>query len=307
MISPNENIEPIVPMGLLAEVLSCDIRWKDGSLQVLHPNRGELPVSSSERCPQVPRRLALELIREMEDAKVGVPQFAEGFEAEVSWMRSLLESHPVLSGLPSWIKKRLIVQPGEWSDLPVNRRLRKTMRREGFAVHLFAGEESGFTLSRALQQLGARDGWLLELDVLRGESHDLLKDRGCYSGLLRSALEAEGDCGWAKLQDKEHPATPTYQRTPRCAEANQGVGRRRIWERGHHRGRGKDFGRRRCTSLENGVFVHGSSLCRQGEGDGPAGALQFGATSIAEGVQPRGCELLGHNGMEGAQERVRVL
>ena len=191
MISPNENIEPIVPMGLLAEVLSCDIRWKDGSLQVLHPNRGELPVSSSERCPQVPRRLALELIREMEDAKVGVPQFAEGFEAEVSWMRSLLESHPVLSGLPSWIKKRLIVQPGEWSDLPVNRRLRKTMRREGFAVHLFAGEESGFTLSRALQQLGARDGWLLELDVLRGESHDLLKDRGCYSGLLRSALEGK--------------------------------------------------------------------------------------------------------------------
>ena len=54
MISPHEKIEPIVPMGLLAEVLSCQISWKDEGVQVFHPNRGELPVSSSERCPQIP-------------------------------------------------------------------------------------------------------------------------------------------------------------------------------------------------------------------------------------------------------------
>eukprot|EP00435_Cladocopium_sp_Y103_P030730 s947_g7.t1 len=191
MISPNSRVEPIVPMGLLAEELQCTIEWKDGNFQVLHPHRGSLPVVSSERCPQIPRQLALELIREMEDKRMGIPREAKDFEAEVTWMKSLVESHPILSSLPTWLKKRLVVQPGEWSDLPANRRLRRTMRREGYAVHMFAGKSEGFTLGRALQQLGAKDGWLLELDIHRGEQHDLLKDKGAYSGLLRSALEGK--------------------------------------------------------------------------------------------------------------------
>ncbi|CAL1129507.1 unnamed protein product [Cladocopium goreaui] len=191
MISPNSRVQPIVPMGLLAEVLNCTIDWKGGSLQVHHPQRGALPVVSSERCPQVPRQLALELIREMEDVKMGIPQQVQGFEAEVTWMKSLIESHPVLASLPGWVKERLVVSPGEWADLPVNRRLRKMMRREGFAVHMFAGESTGFTLARALQQLGAKEGWLLELDIQRGEGHDLLRDKGAYSGLLRCALEGK--------------------------------------------------------------------------------------------------------------------
>ena len=122
---------------------------------------------------------------------MGIPQQARGFEAEVKWMKSLVESHPVLASLPTWVKERLAVQPGDWTDLPVNRRLRKMMRREGFTVHMFAGESSGFTLARALQQLGAKEGWLLELDLQRGEGHDLLHDKGAYSGLLRCALEGK--------------------------------------------------------------------------------------------------------------------
>ena len=191
LISPNAKVQPIVPMGLLAEVLNCTIDWKGGSLQIHHPRRGALPVISSERCPQIPRQLALEIIREMEDTKMGIPQQARGFEAEVKWMKSLVESHPVLASLPTWVKERLAVQPGDWTDLPVNRRLRKMMRREGFTVHMFAGESSGFTLARALQQLGAKEGWLLELDLQRGEGHDLLHDKGAYSGLLRCALEGK--------------------------------------------------------------------------------------------------------------------
>ena len=114
-----------------------------------------------------------------------------------------LKSHggkPSSAGITStWVKDRLVVHPGEWTDLPVNRRLRKMMRREGFAVNMFAGESSGFTLARALQQLGAKEGWFLELDILRGEGHDLLCDKGAYSGLLRLLWKERSKPRWEAL------------------------------------------------------------------------------------------------------------
>ena len=58
-------------------------------------------------------------------------------------------------------------------------------------AHLYAGADSGFTLKRAWKQLGGREDVLLELDVVRGKDHNMLLNKGAYSGLLRSALEGK--------------------------------------------------------------------------------------------------------------------
>ena len=44
-----------------------------------------------------------------------------------------------------------------------------------------------------MQKHGGGEGRLLEIDVLRGEGHDLLCDQGIYSGLLRCAVEGKLD------------------------------------------------------------------------------------------------------------------
>ena len=149
MISEEEDIEPILPMGMLTEVLGCDVTWSKGSIQVVHPEYGRLPVEEVDGCPQLPRKIALQLIGELEDVKKGMKfKEVEEFEKEVQWMRDLVEAHPVLSTLPKGIRERLVVTPGPWSTLPANKRKRKAMKRDGFICHLFAGEETGYTLSR---------------------------------------------------------------------------------------------------------------------------------------------------------------
>ena len=104
------------------------------------------------------------------------------------WSKDV-KSHPALRTLPAEIQNRLVVDQGLWSTLPLNKRLRKKAQRDGLIVHLFAGEEEGFTLKRAFQQQGGDPESLLEIDVKRGERHDMLSDNGVYSGLIRGALE----------------------------------------------------------------------------------------------------------------------
>eukprot|EP00438_Fugacium_kawagutii_P029730 Skav214785 [mRNA] locus=scaffold1820:35141:42466:+ [translate_table: standard] len=191
MLSPMSHVEPIVPMGWLACRLGCEIRWKGKDIEVIHPTRGRLPVVQVEGCPQIPRNLAIDLIKEMEEDRMDTENTSDEFSQEVSWMMKLIEVHPVLKDLPSWIKDRLCVTPGDWSDLPANKRTRKVMRRDGFGVHLFAGEEDGKHLGKVWTSMGGDARNLLEVDILRGERHDLMKDKGVYSALLRCALEGK--------------------------------------------------------------------------------------------------------------------
>ena len=191
MISPSPAVEPIVPMGQLTTVLGCQIAWRDGSMQLQHPERGDIPIHMKEGCPHLSKSVAWELIVEMEDAKVGIPKQIGAFDEEVCWMRRLVEQHAVLSKLPEHIKERLVVCPGEWSSIPGNRHQRKRWRRDGMMVHLFAGPDSGFTLKRALRQHGGPDEKLLEVDIKRGPQHDMLADEGVYSGLIRAAFECK--------------------------------------------------------------------------------------------------------------------
>ena len=191
MISPTEDIEPIVPMGQLAEVLNCRISWRPTGIEIEHPERGVIGVTSQDGCPQVTRQLALDLIGEIEDKKGRISVKSLQFEEEKFWMDEFLSSHPVFSALPPWIKDRLVVTPGSWSSLPANRRKRKRMSRDGFIAHLFAGEDTGFTLMEAWKQVGGEEFHLLEIDKKRGPGHDLLTDDGPYSGLMRAAMEGK--------------------------------------------------------------------------------------------------------------------
>ena len=62
MITEDQDIEPIIPMGQLTKTLDCKVTWSRGSLEVIHPVHGKLPVDDCEGCPQVPKKVAIQLI-----------------------------------------------------------------------------------------------------------------------------------------------------------------------------------------------------------------------------------------------------
>ncbi|CAL1154816.1 unnamed protein product [Cladocopium goreaui] len=188
MVSERKDVEPIIPMGMLVQKLGCRVDWNQGTLQIHHPDRGLLPVQPQEGCPQIPRALALELIDELETKALQSKPEEKKFEKEKIWMQALVEAHPVLRQLPAEIKKSLVVDVGSWRDLPVNRRQRRRLQRDGFIAHLYAGESEGFTLTRAYQQQGGNPADILEVDIKRGENHNLLMDSGVYSGLLCAVM-----------------------------------------------------------------------------------------------------------------------
>ena len=188
MLSEDQSVEPIIPMGTLIQDLGCSLEWEATQLKVRHPRRGQLPVTCDSGCPQLPRRLTLDLIREAEERNEAALKSVRQSDME-KWMRELVTSHPVLRELPEHVKSKLAVKPGSWKDAPVNRRQRKTMQREGAVIHLFSGPDEGFTLSKAIQQGGGRIHGLLEIDKVRDSKHDLTTDSGIYAGLLTVALD----------------------------------------------------------------------------------------------------------------------
>ena len=189
MVIERPDVEPIVPMGALIKDLGCRVLWEGDQMKVDHPKRGDIPVSCEEGCPLISRTLALDLIQELEDLKRGVELRRMDFEGEIKWMNGLVESHPVLRGLPEAVKRKLVVKPGEWRILPGNRRLKKKWKREGMVAHWYAGKDEGFTLSRALQQQGGDPEALVEVDVVRNQTQDLLEDEGIYADFIRAALD----------------------------------------------------------------------------------------------------------------------
>ena len=179
------------PYGAPASPVGMRSEWKGKELELKNPRKGLLPVQHHEGCPQVSKALALELIEEIEDKVQGLGATAGDFKEEEEWMRRLAREHPVLKQLPPWIKDRLAVTPGEWSGLPLNRKWRKRLKREGFILHLYAGGKEGFTVQRAFKQVGGDEGLMLEVDEKRGPGHDMLSDSQVYPSLLRAALEGK--------------------------------------------------------------------------------------------------------------------
>ena len=192
MVASNYNTEPIVPLGKLVKDLECKIGWDDRGLVVVHPKKGKLEVYDREGCPHVPKEVALELIQELEEKeqkKIRLLKKGQE-EKEEDWIRELIKAHPVLRKLPEEIQSQIVTRPAtDLKMLPgVNRHRRKKVLSGGAVVHLFAGEDEGYTLKRALKEVGGDTITLLEFDVLRGEDHDVLA-APLFSSLLRLAID----------------------------------------------------------------------------------------------------------------------
>lgn len=100
-------------------------------------------------------------------------------------------------------RQKLVGTVGRWNDLPVNKRLRKRFEKNGLMVHFFAGPDEGMTLRKAMQEQGEPIEEpiekLLELDILRGSTHDVLSEE-TYGGFLRACFEAQDT-----FQSKDKP------------------------------------------------------------------------------------------------------
>ena len=189
-----EGVEPIIPMSALAGQLGYAIHWAQGKMKLTHPHRSDIKVTMCNGCPQVPKKVALKIIQEIEDGRELKKAVVN--QEEEKWLREMTQCHPVLKHLPAQIKEQLVVTPTEsLKGLPEcnRRRRRKIMEEEGFVLHLYAGSRDGYTLSRALQECGGDKRRLLEVDVLRQEEgqpkHDMLADDGPYAALMRAALD----------------------------------------------------------------------------------------------------------------------
>ena len=109
---------------------------------------------------------------------------------ETAWLKRLVEEHPVFQGVPQEIKDQLVDLPAENLLAMGNRRRRKLWKKKGMLVHLFSGEEGGYTLGRAFHEVGGDRRLLHEVDVLHNkETSDLSPQGKGFPCLLRAALD----------------------------------------------------------------------------------------------------------------------
>ena len=195
MVVDDPDVEPIIPMGMIGGELGFSITWKDHQVKLTHPKKGTIKVHMKSGCPQIPRHVALQMIRDFEE-KGRLKTLKKDEEKERVWLEELVKAHPVLKKLPEHIKAKLPVTPSEdLRGLPgCNRRKRKLIKDNGLVVNLYAGNREGYTMERAVKEVGGDQRLLVEIDLLREEedgrgSHNMLADDGPYSALMRAALD----------------------------------------------------------------------------------------------------------------------
>ena len=200
MVSPAQEVEPIVPLGRLVKVLGCTLEWdQEGGMVLNHPQRGAIRTRDRGGCPHIPKDMALQLIEELEGATpagdeglVEAKKIEDERREEEVWIKDFVKTHPVLSQLPPHIQDELIKVPSQsTTGLPgVNKRRRKKWAKHGVTLHLYSGPDEGFTLSRALQEAGGDEALILEVDLKNGKEWDMIGE-GVYEVLLRLALNDE--------------------------------------------------------------------------------------------------------------------
>ena len=170
MIGQHEETEPIVPLGKMVSQVGCTVEWDEGGLVVVHPKRGRLATTQRGGCPHIPRPLALDIIQELEGKSGLMKKVKTKEDDEEEVLRKMVAVHPVFRDLPEEVKKELVVTPSkDLTALPgMNRRQRRKIQREGATLHLFAGEDEGFTLSQAVKSAGGDVQTLIELDQKTG-------------------------------------------------------------------------------------------------------------------------------------------
>ena len=165
-----------------------------GQAPIVPPWEGEVMVEMKGGCPQVSKKVVLKMIEEYEEKDRRMRKIEDQTGGERNWLADFILAHPVFRDLPEHLRKTLVETPAEsLHGLPGSNRRRRRLLQEGFVVYLYAGEKEGYTLGRAMKEVGGDERRLLEIDVLReehsSESHDMLKTGGVYSILLRAALD----------------------------------------------------------------------------------------------------------------------
>ena len=181
---------------------------------------------------------ALEL-SEIEERTLGKAQIAKFQAQEMSWKKEwihrIAEEHPAFQGLPQRIKDALKEDPSE-SLIPLaNRRKRKFWRSNGVVIHAFAGEKDGYTLSRALKEVGGDCRGLYETDLEHGGAHHDLGPKGdAWTSVELSLLRTgEGRPGRAAMQNQVETSPHRGRRHAGYAPTREEVEWRGVWHSGH--------------------------------------------------------------------------
>ena len=186
-----EDIEPIVPLGMMISRLACTLQWTEDHLVITHPIHGQIPTTLKDGCPMVTRQVALKLIEELEREAVG-GLFAVAPEKHPleDWLKRLIQEHPAFEGLPQEVKSKLIVSPRE-GHLVGNRRRRKLWKKEGgVTLYLYAGENKDYTYARAVKEAGGDPRKVIMVDIKNGSKWDMVEG-GLYSQLMHMAMDGQ--------------------------------------------------------------------------------------------------------------------
>ena len=193
LIHPEEEVEPIVPVGKLVTELGCKFQWDGDDCTLEHPLRGRIEVAVVNACPEVSRDDALKLIEDLEspkDPKAIAEALGTKRKAELMFLDRIIMDHPAFENVPMYLKDKIVDLPAtSWDGLGRNRRIRKRLRNQDCIIHLYAGKDEGFTLTKAMKECGGDTTRLLEFDVLRDPDHDMVRKGGLFAVLLRLALD----------------------------------------------------------------------------------------------------------------------
>ncbi|CAE7381230.1 GIP [Symbiodinium natans] len=219
----------ILPMGQLVQLLGCTVRWSPTRLEVRHPIHGKLRVKVNHFCPELTEVSALQLIKELEEKRVGeFTKTLEDMERQLKeielsgcgdrgWEQHLMDlvetgartsfcgfiqKVPYLQGVTpeafATIPEEFPVTNKEgWrllKGMPWSRRKRRSMfLSNNWLVHLFSGDKrkKGLASSSEWKASLHRDDVLVEVDLNLSSHFDMLKKDGIFKLLLWGAARGK--------------------------------------------------------------------------------------------------------------------
>ena len=164
----------------------------------------------------VSQDLALKLIEEIESmATVVMKAFNVNENQETQWIQRLVHEHPVFRDLPPHLQQALLETPAS-NIVPLgNRRTRKLWKKHGALVHLFSGENSGYTLRRAFHEVGGDKRLMLEMDFAAWKARGRLesfRQRLCSSSTTGTGWPLSWMDRWPTMQNEINASAPSNRR-----------------------------------------------------------------------------------------------
>ena len=198
------SMAPIVPLGALVSQLGYTMTWRKTKCRLEGKNGEVITLRVRDGCPEVTEHEALKLISQLEEARLqelrdntGVTKNrirAAALAMDKTWFDHLMayvdgeisseavkavDAAPFFQEVPQQCKTGLaeaFPEANGWQALRglehLNRRSRKRLwSSDQWIVHLFAGKKE----KRDLHYLEGHGYVILELDIERGRTHDILR------------------------------------------------------------------------------------------------------------------------------------